>query len=120
MISRYSNHAKPRTEAEILREHNSSFIECFQDRLMANPPLLTSEDGQLLFALSQGPVPSLMTYQANDINGYTFYTEAKDENSDYRNSGVTMESLLPVDGRGSRQSLCVVNNQPVGNPKRKV
>jgi hypothetical protein len=33
-----------------------------------------------------------MTYEAYDINGYTFYMMAKDENSDYQNSGVTMES----------------------------
>ena len=33
-----------------------------------------------------------MTYQAYDINGYTFYTEEKDKNSEYQNSGVTMES----------------------------
>ena len=34
-----------------------------------------------------------MTYQAYDINGYTFYTEEKDRNSEYQNSGVTMESF---------------------------
>jgi hypothetical protein len=33
-----------------------------------------------------------MTYQAYDINGYTFYTEEKDSNCDYQNSGVTMEA----------------------------
>jgi hypothetical protein len=33
-----------------------------------------------------------MTYEEYDINGYTFYTEAKDKNSDYQNSGITMES----------------------------
>jgi hypothetical protein len=93
MIRRkYSNLDKMRTEAEILREHNLSFVGCFKDRLMDNPPLLTSEDGQLLLTLLQGPAPNLMTYQAYDINGYTFYMEAKDENSYYPNSGVTMES----------------------------
>ena len=35
-----------------------------------------------------------MTYQAYDINGYTFYTEAKDGTSEYQNSGVTMESWI--------------------------
>jgi hypothetical protein len=35
-----------------------------------------------------------MTYQAYDISRYTFYTEAKDENIDYQNSGVTMESYI--------------------------
>jgi hypothetical protein len=33
-----------------------------------------------------------MTYQAYDINGYTFYSEEKDSNCDYQNSGVTMEA----------------------------
>ena len=38
-----------------------------------------------------------MTYQAYDINGYTFYTEKKDMNCDYQNSGVTMESYTGDD-----------------------
>ena len=39
-----------------------------------------------------------MTYAAYDINGYTFYTEAKDMKSDgYQNSGVTMESYTGND-----------------------
>jgi hypothetical protein len=33
-----------------------------------------------------------MTYQVYDINGYTFYTEEKDSNYDYQNSGLTMEA----------------------------
>ena len=53
---------------------------------------MTSNDDKLLLALSHGPAPNLMTYQAYDINGYTFYTEEKDKNSEYQNSGVTMES----------------------------
>ena len=34
---------------------------------------------------------NLVTYQAYDINGYTFYTEEKDNKCDYQNSGVTSE-----------------------------
>ena len=34
-----------------------------------------------------------MSYEAYDINGYTFYTEAKDMDSDYQNSGVTIECV---------------------------
>jgi hypothetical protein len=29
-----------------------------------------------------------------DINGYTFYTEKKDKNRDYKNSVVMMESYM--------------------------
>ena len=53
---------------------------------------------QLIFALSHGAEHNLMTYEAYDINGYTFYTEDKDMKSDgYQNSGVTMESYTGND-----------------------
>ena len=39
----------------------------------------------------------LITYQAYDINGYTFYMEAKDMGSDDQNSGVTMECMTGSD-----------------------
>ena len=39
-----------------------------------------------------------MTYEAYNINSYTFYTEDKDMKSDgYQNSGVTMESYTGND-----------------------
>ncbi len=47
----------------------------------------------LIYALAHGPSPNLVTYQAYDINGYMFYTEEKDINSDEQNSGVTMEAM---------------------------
>ncbi|KAK1686969.1 hypothetical protein QYE76_047817 [Lolium multiflorum] len=53
---------------------------------------MDSDKDKLVLALSHGPAPNLMTYQAYDINGYTFYTEEKDKNSAYQNSGVTMDS----------------------------
>ena len=52
-----------------------------------------SEEEKLLLLLSQGPAHNLMTYQAYNINSYTFYTEEKDKNSEYQNSGVMMESF---------------------------
>ena len=36
----------------------------------------------LIYALAHGHSPYLATYQAYDINGYTFYTEAKGMDSD--------------------------------------
>ena len=55
---------------------------------------MNCEKNILLYALSHGPAHNLMTYQSYDINGYTFYTEKKDKNSDYQNSGVTMEAYI--------------------------
>src|ERR1043165_4483939 len=71
-------------------EHNSSFMTWFRDELRANPPRSNaSEEEKMIFTLSQGAARNLMTYQAYDINDYTFYTEEKDNNCDYQNSGVT-------------------------------
>ena len=58
----------------------------------------SSAEEQLIFALSQGAEHNLMTYEAYDINGYTFYTDDKDMKSDgYQKSGVTMESTTGND-----------------------
>ncbi|KAK1649990.1 hypothetical protein QYE76_067795 [Lolium multiflorum] len=40
----------------------------------------------------RGPGHNVRTYQGYDINGYRFYTEEKDRNSENQNSGVTMLS----------------------------
>jgi len=94
IAKKYSDLGRPRTEGEIIREHNSSFTLWFKNKLLSNPPQMpNAEDQKLIFALSQGPAHNLMTYQAYDINGYTFYTEEKDRNSEYQNSGVTMKSF---------------------------
>jgi hypothetical protein len=56
----------------------------FKDKLLANPPpMKSSEEEKLIFALSQGAEHCLMTYQAYDIDDYTFYTKEKDSNCDY-------------------------------------
>jgi hypothetical protein len=93
IAKKYSELGQHRTDVEITKEHNTSFTRWFKCRLQDNPPSMTSAEGRLLFFLSQGPACNLMTYKAYDINGYTFYTEEKDRDSDYQNSGVTMESF---------------------------
>jgi hypothetical protein len=57
-------------------------------------PPMTSESDRMLLALSYGPAPNLMTYQAYDINGYTFYTEERDKGGNYQNLSVTMVSYM--------------------------
>src|SRR3954471_4511757 len=63
---------------------------------------------KLVFALSHGVEHNLMTYQAYDINGYTFYIEEKDMKSNYQNSGVrwkpTLITLRKDTTEGSRRS----------------
>ena len=82
-----------RTDAEVIREHNSTFLRWFKERVLANSPEEGCLDGTLIYALAHGPSTNLVTYLTYDINGYTFYTEKKDINSDDQNSGVTMEVM---------------------------
>lgn len=89
---KYTEQGKRRTEGEIIREHNSSFLRWFKDELVRNPPPMDCAENRVLYGLAHGPAPNLATFQAYDINGFTFYTEEKDKTSNYQNSGVTMES----------------------------
>ena len=89
---KYSDRGIQRTQGEIIKEHNSDFTRWFRQTLLDNPPRSHSSDTEkIIFTLSQGPMQNLVTYQAYDINGYTFYTEEKDNKCDYQNSGVTSE-----------------------------
>ena len=92
---KYERLGKPRMGDEISKEHNKNFAVWFKNLMNENPLLPESnENAHLIYALSQGPAYNLATYQAFDINGYTFYTKEKDKTSSvYQNSGVTMESL---------------------------
>ncbi|KAK1679679.1 hypothetical protein QYE76_040527 [Lolium multiflorum] len=89
----YSDQGQQRTDGDIIKEHNSTFTRWFKDKMLTYPiDEDSSVEEKLIFALSQGAEHNLMTFQAYDINDYTFYTEEKDMKSDYQNSGVTMES----------------------------
>ncbi|KAK1670800.1 hypothetical protein QYE76_058959 [Lolium multiflorum] len=61
----YIDMGRPRKMGDVTKKHNSSFTR---------------------------PAHNLRTYQGYDINGYRFYTEEKDRNSENQNSGVTMLS----------------------------
>ena len=74
---------KPRKKGDITREHNASFTGWFKKRLLESPmPTPYTEDQKLIVSLSQGPGCNVRTYQTYDINGYRFYTEVKDKNSE--------------------------------------
>ena len=69
IAKKYSDLGQPRTEGEIIREHNSTFARWFKALLLNNSLPMTSTKDQLIFALSQGPAHNLKTYQSYDING---------------------------------------------------
>ncbi|KAK1650198.1 hypothetical protein QYE76_068003 [Lolium multiflorum] len=83
---------RPRKTGDVTKEHNSTFTGWLKKRLLESPAPMPSKEQKLIFSLSQGPGHNVRTYQSYDINGYRFYTEEKDKNSEYQNSGVTMLS----------------------------
>ena len=91
---RFNDTGRRRTRGDVTREHNSTFRSWFKKELLLvhQGKVPNSADDKLIFILSQGPSLNVRTYQAYDINGYSFYTEEKDKNSEYQNSGVTMLS----------------------------
>ena len=50
-------------------------------------------EGETLRSLAQGPLSQVTSWQAYDVNGYTFYTKAKDQKSVSQNSGVHIENV---------------------------
>ena len=73
----YNDRGQQRTDGDILKEHNSTFLQWFKEHIIANPPEEGSKAGLVIYALAHGPSPNLVTYQEYDINGYTFYLLAK-------------------------------------------
>ncbi|KAK1648278.1 hypothetical protein QYE76_066083 [Lolium multiflorum] len=90
----YIDMGRPRKMGDVTKKHNSSFTRWFKQTQLAEAQRNTpsTEDEKLIYTLSQGPAQNLRTYQGYDINGYRFYTEEKDRNSENQNSGVTMLS----------------------------
>jgi hypothetical protein len=44
--------------------------------------------------LARGPCITVLTFQGYEINSYTFYTKAQDENSTNQNSGVGIDAII--------------------------
>jgi hypothetical protein len=89
---KYDDRGQHRSDDQILIEHNIHFATWFKQQIKERPLSAKHKNAKLIYALSTGPACNLATYQTYDINGYTFYMEAKDKNSEYQNSRVTMEA----------------------------
>ena len=63
------------------------FNNWFKDRVTASD--VSIDD---IKKLAAGPIFTVTTYQAYDINGYTFYTVQQDRKSIYQNSGVRIDT----------------------------
>ena len=60
--NKYIDLGRTATEGQILREHNSTFLGWFKQKLQDNPPPMNCSKNILLYALSHGLAHNLMTY----------------------------------------------------------
>jgi hypothetical protein len=83
-----------RSEAWLARAHIKEFNIWLRDRIQnANS---STDDAPR--SLAVGPLFTITSYQAYDINGYTFYTTAQDKKSIYKNSGARID-VVDIDDK---------------------
>jgi hypothetical protein len=75
-----------RPDSWIMKEHKCCFTMWPKDQ---NLPV---GEENMMGALAQGPSWLIITWQAYDINGFTFYTKTKDKKSQHQNSGVRVDA----------------------------
>jgi hypothetical protein len=76
-------------EKWIMKEHKIHFTSWLRDLNLESGE--TSEEN-MISALSFGPSPMVKTWQAYDINGFTFYTKEKDQKNQCQNSCVRADA----------------------------
>jgi hypothetical protein len=76
-------------EALIMKQHNLHFTAWLNDLniLVGEIP-----EEKMIYLLPAGPHSFVKSWQAYDINGFTFYTKAKDNRSQCQNSGVRVDA----------------------------
>jgi hypothetical protein len=75
-----------RTEAWIMKEHRHVFITWLMDKE------IPTED-MMMKMLASHPSICVTSWQAYDINVYTYYTKEKDKKSVAQNSGIRIEAI---------------------------
>ncbi|XP_014660901.1 uncharacterized protein LOC101772603, partial [Setaria italica] len=85
-----------KSDAWLTRHHMETFPSWLRQQLMGN-----SEIHPQLAWLARGPTTTIVEFQGYEINGYTFYTRAKDQKSTNQNSGVRIDAM---DRNNSKES----------------
>ena len=70
-----------------MKEHTKKYAEWLKNHLAQG----SIDD--IATWLAQKPSPTVLTYQAYDINGYTFYTEERDKKTLYQNNSIRIECM---------------------------
>jgi hypothetical protein len=82
-----------RSDAWIMKRHKAAFTEWFKN--LGLPDGDTTEE-RTIKRLADGPSSVYTSWHAYDLNGYTFYTKAKDQGSACQNSGLRVEAIDPT------------------------
>jgi hypothetical protein len=76
-------------ETLIMKQHKLHFTAWLKD---LNIPIGETLEEKMIYLLAAGPHSVVKTWQAYDINDFTFYTKAKDCWCQYQNSGVRVDT----------------------------
>jgi hypothetical protein len=68
-------HEKNQDEVLIMKQHKLHFTTWLKD---LNLPLGEAEEEKMIHLLTSGPHSLVKSWQAYDLNGFIFYTKAKD------------------------------------------
>jgi hypothetical protein len=85
-----------RSDDWIMKQHKQHLMSWLKDQ---NIQPGETTDSITISSLAQGPSRQVTTWNSYDINGYTYYTHAKDSKCVNQNSGVRIEAL---DGLGRK------------------
>ena len=85
-----------RTDEWVMKQHKQQLTTWLKDQ---NIPSGETTDSITISSLAEGPSRQVISWKAYDINGYMYYTHAKDSKYVNQNSGVRIEA---VDGLGRK------------------
>jgi hypothetical protein len=81
-------HERIQDETLIMKQHKLHFTTWLKD---VNISIGETPEEKMIYLLAAGPHSVVKSWQAYDINGFTFYTMAKDYRSHCQNSGVRVD-----------------------------
>jgi hypothetical protein len=74
----------------IIKQHKFYFTTWLKD---LNLPVYETDEEKMIHLLASGPYIFVKSWQVYDINEYTFYTKAKDDNrNQFQNSSVKVDA----------------------------
>jgi hypothetical protein len=76
-------------EALIMKQHKLHFTSWLKE---LNIPIGEIPEEKIIYLLAAGPHSVIKSWQAYDINSFTFYTKEKDSRSQCQNSGVRVDA----------------------------